>query len=286
MTDMTIVNGGIRLAASVHGPADAAPVLFLHGMSISRDTWEEIRERLADRYRIWTLDFRGHGHSDRAPSYELAGYVSDAEAALAAIGRPAIVVGHSLGGCVAGVLAQIPHPKVRAVFLEDPPWYLGQAGEWEKTPFPQLFAIMRAKQAAWQKEGAPVEQYLEFLSNSPSPMGGVGKDHMNARHLLSHASALQRQDNRCWGEVIGASGGLLAALEPGRALRVPAKIIQADPACGAALLDRHVERFAATNPRAQVRRYAGCAHSVHRVRAFEQRFFDDLQQFIADQPAT
>ena len=78
-----------------------------------------------DRYCVWTLDFRGHGHSDRAPNCNLAGYVSEAETALAAIGRPAIVVGHWLGACVAGVLSQI-NPNVRAVFLEDPPWLLGR----------------------------------------------------------------------------------------------------------------------------------------------------------------
>jgi pimeloyl-ACP methyl ester carboxylesterase len=286
MTDMTIANGSLKLAASVHGPAAAEPVLFLHGMSQSRDTWEEIRERLADRYRIWTLDFRDHGHSDRSPSYDLAGYVSDAEAALATIGRPSIVVGHSLGACIAGILAQTPHPKVRGVFLEDPPWYLGQPGEWEQTPFPQLFAIMRARQAAWQQQGAPVEQYLEFLSTSPSPMGGVGRDHMSARHLLSHASALQRQDNRCWDSVMGPAGGLLAGLEPDRALRMPARVIQADPACGAALLDSHIERFVRSNPAVDVRRYPGCGHSVHRIHAFEQRFFDDLEQFIVTLPST
>jgi pimeloyl-ACP methyl ester carboxylesterase len=91
MTDITIINGSTKLAASIYGPPDAEPILFLHGISLSRDTWEEIAQRLSSGYRVWTLDFRGHGHSDRASSYELADYMSDAETALAAIGRPAIV---------------------------------------------------------------------------------------------------------------------------------------------------------------------------------------------------
>ena len=102
MTDLTLANGNIRLAASVDGPMDAAPILLLHGASLSRDTWDETKLHLIDRFCVWTLDFRGHGHSDYAPNYNLAGYVSDAEIALAAIGRPAIIVGHSLGACVAG----------------------------------------------------------------------------------------------------------------------------------------------------------------------------------------
>ena len=84
---------------------NAPPILFLHGATLNRDSWDEIKDRLMGRCCVWTLDFRGHGHSDRVPNYDFSGYVSDAETALAAIGRPAIVVGHSLGACVAGVLA-------------------------------------------------------------------------------------------------------------------------------------------------------------------------------------
>jgi pimeloyl-ACP methyl ester carboxylesterase len=279
MTDITIENGGTRLAASVYGPADAAPILFLHGISLSRDTWAEIAERLMSRYLIWTLDFHGHGHSDRTSSYELADYVADAEAALSVIGRPAIVVGHSLGGCVAGVLAQAGHPNVRAVFLEDPPWYLGEPSEWERSAFPNLFVILSAKQAAWHKERAPLATYLEFVSNAPSAMGGIVSDHIGPRHLLSHASALQRQDGRSWGKL---DGGILAAIATGREFRCPSKVIQADPRCGAALLDGHEARLAKANPRAEIVQYRNCGHSPHRTTAFADRFTGDLTAFVSN----
>jgi pimeloyl-ACP methyl ester carboxylesterase len=139
--NLTLANDNGRLAASVDGPMDAVPILLLHGASASRDTWDVTKQRLMDRYCVWTLDFRGHGHSDRAPNYNLAGFVSDAETALAAIGRPAIVVGHSLGACVAGVLSQT-NPNVRAVFLEDPPWFLGRPEEWGRSAFSKLFSIL------------------------------------------------------------------------------------------------------------------------------------------------
>src|SRR5262245_2685278 len=126
MTHITIYNGALRLAASVHGPTGGPDVLCLHGLSGSRDTWEETVRRLEDRYRVWTLDFRGHGHSDRADRYLVTDYVADAAAALKAIGRPTIIVGHSLGGIAAASLAQGPHPQVVAVFLEDPPMYQGE----------------------------------------------------------------------------------------------------------------------------------------------------------------
>src|SRR5580658_9546920 len=39
VTDITLDNNGIKLAASIYGPADGEPILFLHGISLSRDTW-------------------------------------------------------------------------------------------------------------------------------------------------------------------------------------------------------------------------------------------------------
>lgn len=277
MTHITIINGSTKLAASIYGPPDAEPILFLHGVSLSRDTWEEIAQRLSSGYRVWTLDFRGHGHSDRASSYKLADYVSDAETALAAIGRPAIVVGHSLGGLVAGVLAQTPHPKVRAIFLEDPPWYLGEAGEWKRSQFPKLFSIVSARQATLQQEGAPLAAYLTFVSNAPSPMGGISSDHYASKHLLSFASALQRQDGRCWGNVTE----IVAAIATEREFHCPAKIIQADPRCGAALLDGHEARLAKTNPHAEIVQYRDSGHIPHFTVAFEHRFIGDLEAFVS-----
>jgi pimeloyl-ACP methyl ester carboxylesterase len=104
MNDITIENAGLALAASVYGQPEAPPVLLLHGISNSRDVWYDWAEELSDRYRVYALDFRGHGHSARAERYGIADYVSDAEATLRAIGAPTRVVGHSLGGVVAGAL--------------------------------------------------------------------------------------------------------------------------------------------------------------------------------------
>jgi pimeloyl-ACP methyl ester carboxylesterase len=280
MTDITLVNKGNKLALSVYGAAYADPVLFLHGIATSRDTWEETALRLMSRYQVWTMDFRGHGHSARASSYELADYKSDAETALRAIGRPTVLVGHSLGACVAGTLAQGGGDgNVRAVLLEDPPWYLGQSGVWGQSVYPKLFSIISDRQSELQQQQASLATYLEFVSNSPSPMGGIASDHLSRRHLLSFASALQRQDNDCWAN-LASSGQLLADIATDREFRCPTKIIQADPACGAALLEGHDVLLAKTNPKAEIVRYKGCGHRCHAERAFEQRFFEDVGNFL------
>jgi pimeloyl-ACP methyl ester carboxylesterase len=275
MTDISIQRDGLSLAASVYGPQEAEPVLFLHGLSQSRDTWNEIVQRLCDRYQVWTLDFHGHGHSDRASRYVFQDYVADAEAVVKLLKRPPVVVGHSLGACVSGVLAQ--SGAIRGAFLEDPPWFLGEEAEWKRSVYPTIFPIVAAQQRKLQQENAPLDTFLAFVSNTPSLKGGIAGDHIGPRHLLSHASALQRQDNRCW-EAVGA---MLAPIARERAFRCPAKILQSDATLGAALLDGHELRLAATNPQVEIVRYDGATHNIHRERAFEDRFFADLTAFLS-----
>src|SRR5262245_18772325 len=246
---------------------------------MSRDAWFEVAQKLLDQYLVYTLDFRGHGHSDHTKSYVLSDYISDARAALAAIGKPAIVVGHSLGGCVAGVLAQDGDSNIRAVCLVDPPWYLGQPGEWQKSAFPQLFAFISDQQRKLQNERAPLSSYLQFVSAAPSPMGGIASDHFSFRQLLCQGSSLQRQDPRCWDDGI-ETASFLSVIDTTRPFKCPMMIIQADPACGAALLEGHDRRLSETNTQAEIIRYERCGHGPHRTRGFEQRFLRDLERFL------
>jgi len=274
MTDVSLLNGSIRLAASAHGPMDGPPILFLHGATLSRDSWDEIKNRLMSRCCVWTLDFRGHGHSDRVPNYDFSGYVSDAETALAAIGRPAIVVGHSLGACVAGVLGQ-SNPNVRAIFLEDPPWFLGRAEDWEKSVFSKLFSLLSLRLPRWQQEPAPLATYLDFLSNGRDLLGGQAKDHITTRHLLSHASAIQRLDTRCIGDV----KGLLSSIPTDRPFLCSAKLIRGEQRLGAAFWDAHVDALKATNPELEIVQYEQGGHHLHRMIRLAERFSRDLEDF-------
>jgi pimeloyl-ACP methyl ester carboxylesterase len=283
MTDLTINANGVCLAASVFGSFDLPPVLFLHGMSDSRDTWEETVAALSGTHQVWTMDFRGHGHSDRTTAYDILDYLTDADAGLATIGRRTAVVGHSLGACVAGVLAQRPHPLVAGVFLEDPPWFLGEPGQWERSRFFKLFPVVSTRQSALQAANAPLSDYLDFLSNAPSPLGGVTKDHLSPQRLLGRASALQRQDNGCWGDKADlATGRFLSNIDTARSFQCPATVARGDPHLGAALLEGHDARLASANPQTRILHYKGCGHLLHHTTVFATRFANDIKAFLAE----
>ncbi len=279
MTDLTLLRGETSLAASVYGNPDDPAVLLIHGLSGSRDTWEEAVDRLRHRYQVWTLDLRGHGHSDRADSYLIDDYVSDAEAILDVIGRSTVVAGHSLGAVVAGALGQAPHPLVRAVLLEDPPWYLGEQDEWDKGLYKTIFPMIRSQQVEMQTAGASLTDWVQAVATAPSPKGRTAADHVQARHILCSASARMRHDPRAWDTSIDQT--LLASHRPDTPIQIPVTVIQADAQLGPAFLPGHNDRFLATNPNADIMLYEGATHLIHAGIEHADRFLGDLDAFVS-----
>jgi pimeloyl-ACP methyl ester carboxylesterase len=99
-------NGGVQLCIERRGNG-SRHVLFLHGWISARRMWYDVADRLdLDRFTLHLLDFRGNGMSDRPDrGHDLAGYVSDARAALNSIDAPVMLTGHSMGGKIAQYLA-------------------------------------------------------------------------------------------------------------------------------------------------------------------------------------
>jgi pimeloyl-ACP methyl ester carboxylesterase len=103
------------------GPAGPAAVL-LHGGSSSAATWDRLATALtAAGHHVIAADLRGHGGSSRARDYPLHGYSDDIRDLMDAleIGSAALV-GHSLGGYAASVLAQLEPERVSRLVLEEP----------------------------------------------------------------------------------------------------------------------------------------------------------------------
>jgi pimeloyl-ACP methyl ester carboxylesterase len=98
---------GVGLSVRVFEPQggrdDRAPFVLLHGIASTSVAWEEAALLLADAGRtVYTVDFRGHGLSDRPEEgYDLETFASDLLGVLAQlkIHRP-VLVGHSLGASV------------------------------------------------------------------------------------------------------------------------------------------------------------------------------------------
>lgn len=96
-------------------------MLCLHGMFAGSWAFEALMPMIAEHgHPVSALSFRGHPPNPALPSIgkaSLRAFVDDAETAARSLGRP-IVIGHSMGGLVALMLAQ--RNLVRAAVLISP----------------------------------------------------------------------------------------------------------------------------------------------------------------------
>ena len=113
---------GIRTSYLEAGPADAPPILMLHGLGASNASLLPCLADLATDHRVIAPDLPGFGES-AAPraSYSPAWYAAWVEALQHQLGmRRAVILGNSLGGRIA-LEAGLTHPKsVRGLVLLTP----------------------------------------------------------------------------------------------------------------------------------------------------------------------
>ncbi|MEV4144081.1 alpha/beta hydrolase [Amycolatopsis sp. NPDC049691] len=112
---------GTRLAYRLIGPRSRPPVVLLHGLASSGATWRSFALALvASGRQVITPDLRGHGMSSHRDSYAFDDFRLDIEALLDRLGVTEIdLVGHSLGGRIATIIAQHRGLRIRRLVLEE-----------------------------------------------------------------------------------------------------------------------------------------------------------------------
>lgn len=98
---------------------DAPPVLIAHGLFGSARNWNVIAKRLAETRFVVSVDMRNHGSSEWFSTHNYNDLGDDLAAVIAGFGGVADVIGHSMGGKAAMMLA-LTHPEaVRRLVVAD-----------------------------------------------------------------------------------------------------------------------------------------------------------------------
>ena len=101
-------------AYSDDAPVGAVTIVLLHGFTGSKENWYPVAARLQGRYRLVIPDLPGWGQSQRRRSADY-GFVAEAGRVAAFLrkvspDRPVVLVGHSMGGGIAPLVAA-RHPR-------------------------------------------------------------------------------------------------------------------------------------------------------------------------------
>lgn len=119
----TLDLGGVTIAYHDNGPSDGPVVVLLHALAGNSSTWSRLTRALVSHgYRVIAPDLRGHGRSAWTGDYRLDSVQRDVVGVLDALDIAEFdLIGHSLGGHIAALLAGRRPDRVRKLVLEDPP---------------------------------------------------------------------------------------------------------------------------------------------------------------------
>jgi pimeloyl-ACP methyl ester carboxylesterase len=106
---------GLRYGVRRWGSDSASPIVMLHGTRDTSATFQFLVDHLKRDWHVVAPDWRGHGRSEWTPgAYWLHEFVADLDSFLECFfpGRPVALVGHSLGGNIAGIYAGLRPSQV------------------------------------------------------------------------------------------------------------------------------------------------------------------------------
>lgn len=109
----------MELHHDTFGPEDGLPVLLVHGLyGQGRNLGAQAR-RLAQNRRVITVDLRNHGDSPHDPDASYAALAGDLAQMITDLGGRVDLVGHSMGGKAAMVLALTRPQMVQRLAIMD-----------------------------------------------------------------------------------------------------------------------------------------------------------------------
>jgi len=151
----------LRLAAQAWGDPQLPRLLALHGWLDNAASFDRLAPLLCGHFHIVAIDLPGHGRSGHRPPgtwYHYVDYLGDALAAADALGWTQFgLLGHSLGGAVASMLAAACPQRIERLFLIEA---LGPlTAEVEQT-------LSLLQRAISQRHGLPAKALRVFASEA------------------------------------------------------------------------------------------------------------------------
>jgi pimeloyl-ACP methyl ester carboxylesterase len=239
------------------GNSDSPPIVLLHGGHQSAHSWDLVSLHLAQNYRVFALDQRGHGDSEwpRDAEYTNDAMSHDAEAFIDALGlqRP-ILIGHSMGGRNALLITRRDPSRLRALVVVD----VG----------PELSDRGRAVIAGFVQENQEFDNLERFVENvrKYDPYRSLEHVERTVKYNM-----LQRADGkfvskcdpapRRLGLVRGQGPLENITLDDAREFHLPVLLVRG--ANSGILTADAAERFRDTLPRGTLATVPNCGHNVH-----------------------
>ncbi|MEY9979418.1 esterase [Lysinibacillus sp. RC79] len=113
---------GLTFQYRESGDSSAPPIVALHALGKSAESWDQVAAVLGEKYRFLALNQRGHGGSARNITYSIELMCEDLLhfADAMNLGRFTLV-GHSMGGTVSYLFSESFPSRIERLIVEDTP---------------------------------------------------------------------------------------------------------------------------------------------------------------------
>lgn len=251
------------------GAGTGKPALVLvHGFSDNGLCWAPVAQELETTYDILMPEARAHGSSARVQRGQYIDQVEDLAVVLRASGiRQAIVGGHSMGaGMAAGLAVRYPE-LVRALLLEDPPWWLTQPKQ--------------QRPARIFDEDSPIADWLRGLQAQPleSAIAQCRGEHPTwpDMYLRPWTEGKQQLDLNF---LAAENTAMIPWFELVPAIRCPVLLVTADPAQEAIVSPESAAEICAAGPNFRLVHFPGIGHHIRF--AVHEQYMQAVRTFLAE----
>jgi 3-oxoadipate enol-lactonase len=211
--DVELTGRGTTFVRDVPGPANAPVLIALHGWTASADlNWFPCYSAFGEHFRVLAPDLRGHSRGLRTRSrFRLEDCADDVAALADDFGVESFyVVGYSMGGAVAQLLARRHPQRVRGMVLAATAGYF-TASNIERRNFLGMAVLARISRLA----GAQMRTWVTeraFLQKRTAQMAEWAVRQMGRhdwRMILEAGSAIGEFDSRPWAGILNVPIGVL-----------------------------------------------------------------------------
>jgi 3-oxoadipate enol-lactonase len=171
MADHCVVEfGGVRLAYRVWGSPAAPPLVLLHALGEGAADWGGVAPAFARHWRVYAPDLRGHRSSSWPGCYSVETMEADVLGFLDALALDQVdLIGHSMGGLVAYLVAGDQPERVSRLILEDVAALLPRQRDIPARPAGELPYDWQMVLAIRRQIDDPDPAWLERLSRITAP---------------------------------------------------------------------------------------------------------------------
>jgi pimeloyl-ACP methyl ester carboxylesterase len=247
----------VKLNYLDYGSSSHEPLVMVHGGAWRWQEYLSLIPGLGRRWHVYALDLRGNGRSGWVPeTYRLEDFAEDNANFVSRLNAPAVLVGHSLGGVVALMVAGRHPDKVRALIVEDSPLTVDN--------YRNIIDSSRDMFALWlrAKTSAPSEQDLSLaLADAYKDYPGV-----TSAWILFFAGCLWQLDPTFFDALLHDFEGFIRGYDYKHLLariHCPVLFLRGESKLGAVMTDDEISWLRQNVSRATCTLIDGVGHLLH-----------------------